>query len=228
MSATFRAIDVRTSCIEFDSLTTPKTPQGGFKSPAVEKNPVSDASLWTLFVISMPRMAIRMAWASQWTALGPYLQTLLPRYAVQLTQLIGPLTGILVSPIVGVYSDQCTSKYGRRRPFLVAAAVSGIICFTLMGFTREIGDALGDYGSGKHGEETDRTWTAVVTILLYLWIDITINLAQTPAALLISDFAGTRQTTGAALAHGWTTLGAIVVSSYTTIFGPAYESLHCF
>ncbi|KAI9996488.1 hypothetical protein PInf_014216 [Phytophthora infestans] len=45
-----------------------------------------------------------MAWSAQWAALGPYLGTMLPRFAVQLTQLIGPLSGILVAPTIGVLS----------------------------------------------------------------------------------------------------------------------------
>ncbi|EGZ26792.1 hypothetical protein PHYSODRAFT_472002 [Phytophthora sojae] len=176
----------------------------------------------------MPRMAIRMAWAAQWAALGPYLQTMLPRYAVQLTQLSGPLCGVLMAPIVGLYSDQHTSRFGRRRPFLVVAAVGSVICWILMGYTRELGDALGDVGSGKKGEVTDRKWTALLTIFFYLWMDITVNVAQTPALLLISDFAGTRQTIGAAMGQGWSTLGAIVVAAYTEFFGAAYNSMHWF
>lgn len=92
----------------------------------------------------MPRMAIRMASAAQWAALGPYLQTMLPRYAVQLTQLSGPLCGVLVGPIVGAYSDRNTSCFGRRRPYLVTAAVGSIIYWVLMSYTRELGDAFGD------------------------------------------------------------------------------------
>ncbi|KAL4140381.1 hypothetical protein KRP22_005035 [Phytophthora ramorum] len=224
-------IEIRTSCVEFDSLATPETPKDGFKSPVVDEEEgvaLQGASFGALLVISMPRMAIRMAWAAQWAALGPYLQTMLPRYAVQLTQLSGPLCGVLMAPIVGVYSDQNTSRFGRRRPYLVVAAVGSIICWTLMGYTRELGDALGDVGSGKHGEVTDRKWTALLSIFFYLWMDITVNVAQTPALLLISDFAGKRQTIGAALGQGWSTLGAIAVAVYTESFGAAYNSMHWF
>ncbi|KAE9005925.1 hypothetical protein PF011_g11826 [Phytophthora fragariae] len=222
-------IEIRTSRVEFDSLATPETPKDGFKTPMLEEEPeLPSASFGALLVISMPRMAIRMAWAAQWAALGPYLQTMLPRYAVQLTQLSGPLCGVLMSPIVGVYSDQLTSKFGRRRPFLAVGAVGSIICWVLMGYTRELGDALGDVGSGRPGEVTNRKWTALLTIFFYLWMDVTVNIAQTPALLLISDFAGSRQTISAAMGQGWSTLGAIVVAAYTQFFGAAYNSLHWF
>ncbi|KAE9306569.1 hypothetical protein PF008_g21432 [Phytophthora fragariae] len=193
-----------------------------------ERKSVVGASIPHLLMISMPRMAIRMAWTAQWSALGPYLGTMMPKYAVQLAQIIGPVTGILVAPTVGAFSDHSTNKWGRRRPFLLYGAIASAICWTAMGYTRQIGDALGDYGTGKKGEPTDRTWTIFFTILFYVWMDITVNVVQTPLNLLISDFAGERQTLGAALGQGWSALGAVMVSSYIYAFGAAHLTLRWF
>ncbi|KAG6582952.1 Glycoside-Pentoside-Hexuronide (GPH):Cation Symporter Family [Phytophthora cinnamomi] len=167
-----------------------------------ERKSIVGASIPHLLMISMPRMAIRMAWTAQWSALGPYVGTMMPKYAVKLAQIIGPVTGILVAPIVGAFSDHSTSKWGRRRPFLLYGAVASAICWTAMGYTRQIGDALGDYGTGKKGKPTDRTWTVFFTIFFYVWMDITVNVVQTPLNLLVADFAGERQTLGAALGQG--------------------------
>ncbi|KAG6962076.1 hypothetical protein JG688_00008795 [Phytophthora aleatoria] len=97
-----------------------------------------------------------------------------------------------------------------------------------MGYTRELGDALGDVGSGKPGEVTDRKWTALLTVFFYFWTGFMIHLARTPAMVLISDFAGQHQTVGAALGQGWSVLGAVVVAAYTECFGAAYNSLAWF
>ncbi|KAF4132825.1 hypothetical protein GN958_ATG18002 [Phytophthora infestans] len=94
-----------------------------------DKKVPSHPSLWLLLAISMPRMAIQMAWTAQWAALGPYLSTMLPR--------------------VGVFSDRSTMKMGRRRPFLIVAGALSIICWIAMGYTREMGEALGDHGDGQ-------------------------------------------------------------------------------
>ncbi|KAF4046067.1 MFS/sugar transport protein [Phytophthora infestans] len=126
------------------------------------------ASFWVLLAVSMPRMAVNMAWAAQWAALSPYLSTMLPNYAVQLTSVIGPIVGIIFGPIVGVLSDRSTSRYGRRRPILEVMGIPSVICWIAMGYTSEIGEALGDVGSGVAGQETDRTWTAVFTVVFYL------------------------------------------------------------
>ena len=38
--------------------------------------------------------------------------------------LSGPLAGLLVQPIIGTMSDECTSKYGRRRPYLLGGVLA--------------------------------------------------------------------------------------------------------
>ncbi|RLN76163.1 hypothetical protein BBJ28_00002160 [Nothophytophthora sp. Chile5] len=179
-------------------------------------------SVAMLVLLSLPRMATNMAWAAQWAALGPYLGTMLPRFAVQLTQLIGPLSGILVAPTIGVLSDRSTSKWGRRRPYLLYGAVTSAVCWTLMGYTRELGELLGDSG------DESRPWTAWLTILFYTWMDITVNVVQTPAFLIIADFAGDRQTLGASIGQASSTLGSIWVAGYIYIFGAAHLTLRWF
>ncbi|POM62123.1 Glycoside-Pentoside-Hexuronide (GPH):Cation Symporter Family [Phytophthora palmivora] len=209
--------------LESGSYDMQESPKGG-----QERKSLVGASIPHLLLISMPRMAVRMAWAAQWAALGPYLGTMMPKYAVQLTQIIGPVTGIVVAPIVGAFSDQSTSKWGRRRPFLMYGAVTTAICWTAMGYTRQIGDALGDTGSGKKGEESNRFWTVFFTIFFYAWMDITVNVVQTPLFLMISDFAGERQTLAASLSQGWSLLGALLVSGYIHLFGAAHLTLRWF
>ncbi|TMW60103.1 hypothetical protein Poli38472_000145 [Pythium oligandrum] len=203
-----------------------------FGSPKIDgiqdSEPKPRVSLGMLLLISMPRMVVQMAWSAQWAALGPYLGTMLPRFAVQLTQVIGPLSGILVAPTIGVLSDRSLNKWGRRRPFILYAGIASVICWILMGFTRQIGEACGDYGDGSDGTPTSRTWTAFFMVIFYTWMDITVNVVQAPVFLMIADFAGDRQTTGAALGQGWSTLGSILISGYIEIFGAAHKSLGYF
>ncbi|KAF1317486.1 Sucrose transport protein sut1, partial [Globisporangium splendens] len=210
----------------YDAYASPKVVDGEIQDG--ERQPKQGASVIQLLLIAMPRMAIQMTWSAQWAALGPYLGTMLPKYAVQLTQVIGPATGIIAGPAVGVFSDRSTNPWGRRRPFLFIASITSVICWILMGFTRQIGEALGDYGSGKDGEPTHRPWTAFFTVFFYAWMDITVNVVQTPTFLMISDFAGDRQTLGASIGQGWSTLGSIMVAGYIYIFGAAHKTLGWF
>ncbi|TYZ60400.1 hypothetical protein PybrP1_006126 [[Pythium] brassicae (nom. inval.)] len=195
----------------------------GVLEAADERDP-RGCSVPMLVLLSLPRMAINMAWAAQWAGLGPYLGTLLPPYAVQLTQVIGPLSGILVAPTVGVLSDRSTNRWGRRRPLLLFGAVSSALCWTLMGFTRELGALLGDDDAGDGA----RFWTSLLTVVLYTWMDVTVNLVQTPAILLIADFAGDRQTLGAGIGQASSTLGSILIAGYIYCFGAAHLTLRWF
>jgi solute carrier family 45 protein 1/2/4 len=43
-----------------------------------------------------------------------------------------------MQPVVGVLSDSCKSKWGRRRPFLVGGSVIVIASVLCIGWTREI------------------------------------------------------------------------------------------
>uniref|UniRef100_K3XCV3 Major facilitator superfamily (MFS) profile domain-containing protein n=1 Tax=Globisporangium ultimum (strain ATCC 200006 / CBS 805.95 / DAOM BR144) TaxID=431595 RepID=K3XCV3_GLOUD len=104
----------------YDAYASPKVVDGEIQDG--ERQPKQGASIIQLLLIAMPRMAIQMTWSAQWAALGPYLGTMLPKYAVQLTQVIGPATGIIAGPAIGVYSDRSTNPWGRRRPFLFIAS----------------------------------------------------------------------------------------------------------
>jgi hypothetical protein len=47
-----------------------------------------------------------------------------------------------MQPIVGALSDKCTSRWGRRRPFLVGGSVIVVINLAAIGWTRDIMDVL--------------------------------------------------------------------------------------
>lgn len=54
----------------------------------------------------------------------PYLLSLgVPKALISIVWLAGPLSGLLVQPIVGSYSDNATFKLGRRRPFVIGESM---------------------------------------------------------------------------------------------------------
>ncbi|POM67966.1 Glycoside-Pentoside-Hexuronide (GPH):Cation Symporter Family [Phytophthora palmivora] len=59
-------------------------------------------------------------------------------------------------------------------------------------------------------------------------MDITVNVVQTPAFLIIADFAGDRQTLGASIGQASSTLGSIWVAGYIYFFGAAHLTLRWF
>lgn len=85
--------------------------------------------------------------------------------------LAGPMTGLLVQPIVGAISDKTISKYGRRRPFFFIGAIVCSICLLAMPFSQNL-------------------WMAASL----LWIlDAANNLTMEPYRALVSDKLPTKQ-----------------------------------
>jgi len=50
----------------------------------------------------------------------------------------GPLSGLLAQPLVGVWSDGCKSKFGRRRPFIFGGVVISSLSVCLLGWAKEV------------------------------------------------------------------------------------------
>jgi hypothetical protein len=46
--------------------------------------------------------------------------------------------GLIMQPIVGVISDGCKSKWGRRRPFLLGGSIVVVLSLLAIGWTREL------------------------------------------------------------------------------------------
>ncbi|KAF0700422.1 Aste57867_9047 [Aphanomyces stellatus] len=180
-----------------------------------------DCSIGTMVLVALPRLAIMMGWAAQWAVLGPLLEILVSSSAVQLIQIVGPLAGLVVVPTLGVLSDGCTSRFGRRRPFIFGGTVASIVAYVLLMFASDVGHAFGDTPSS-------RPWTTAIVVVCYVWTDISLNIAMVPTTLLMADVAGRRQVVGAVVTGLSASAGMTLTSVYIAAFGPAHERLGTF
>ncbi|KAJ1900142.1 hypothetical protein LPJ66_001665 [Kickxella alabastrina] len=133
---------------------------------------------------------IQFAWSVE-TGFGSlYLLSLgMKKSLVSLVWLAGPLSGLITQPLVGVFSDRCTAKLGRRRPYIIGATVAVVVCFGIIGWTREI-----------VGNDRPRMaiWLAVAAFYV---LDFAINCIQASLRALIVDMLPTaRQDNGTAWA----------------------------
>ncbi|OQR86944.1 Glycoside-Pentoside-Hexuronide (GPH):Cation Symporter Family [Achlya hypogyna] len=180
------------------------------------------ASFPLLLLVCAPVMATKMAWAAQWAGIGPLLESLLTSWQVQLIQLIGPVTGILVAPAVGAHSDRCTSRFGQRRPYMFVGALATIVCWLLMPMIPNLVVSQG------HPSDNEKTLVTVATVLCYLWMDIAVNMVQMASYLLIADVAGDRQVVASSIAGMYSILGQLCVSLFIWTQGPAQAYLKWF
>ena len=82
-----------------------------------------------------------------YSAQSAYVTPILARLGVPLRYLTfvwaaSPIVGLITQPFIGSMSDRCTSKWGRRRPFILAFAIGILLGLLLIGFGRDIGLAI--------------------------------------------------------------------------------------
>lgn len=88
---------------------------------------------------------IQYSFGLQQTAINP-LYTFLHANPedLPLLNLAGPMTGLLIQPIIGALSDKTWSpRWGRRKPFFLVGAVFCSICLFLFPFSRALWMAVG-------------------------------------------------------------------------------------
>ena len=83
--------------------------------------------------LSMGFLGIQFGYALQNANASRILQT----YGADIEQLswfwlAAPLTGMIIQPIIGHYSDHTWTKLGRRRPFFLVGAILAAIALILM------------------------------------------------------------------------------------------------
>lgn len=100
--------------------------------------------------------------------------------------LAGPIAGMLMQPLVGVYSDRCTSRLGRRRPFLIAGTATAVVCLLSFAYAGHIGTRLGDAPPAANGAP-HQPRALVVAIIAFWALDFAINAAQGPLRALVAD-----------------------------------------
>jgi len=163
-------------------------------------------SFWQIWNMSFGFLGIQFGWGLQIANMSPiykYLQaeeSLLPYL-----WLAGPITGLLIQPIIGSMSDRTWNRLGRRRPYFLVGAILASIALFFMPNSSELWMAAG-----------------------MLWIlDASINITMEPFRAFVADklpeeqrtlgfvmqsfFIGVGQTLANALPYIFTALGVVGV-----------------
>ncbi|PNH42756.1 hypothetical protein VD0004_g4613 [Verticillium dahliae] len=135
-----------------------------------------------MVLLTFNAIGITFTWGVEMTYCTPYLLNLgLTKSNTSLVWIAGPLSGLIVQPIVGVIADQSTSKWGRRRPFIVVGSIIVAFCLIVLGFTKEI------VGFFVAEEESARGFTITLAVLAIYAVDFAINAVMSCARSLIVD-----------------------------------------
>ncbi|TVY41035.1 General alpha-glucoside permease, partial [Lachnellula occidentalis] len=168
--------------------------------------------LWYMVLLTISIGGLQLAWSVEISNGTPYLLSLgMSKSLMALVWIAGPLSGALVQPYVGMLSDNCRSKWGKRVPFMAAGAAATIFSLLALAWVRDIvGGFLGLFGADRESEGV-RTTIIVVAVMFVYMLDFAINTVQAGIRAFILDCCPShQQETANAMASRITGLGSIV------------------
>lgn len=151
-------------------------------------------SFWQIWNMSFGFLGIQFGFALQNANVSRIFETLgASKDELPILWLAAPVTGLLVQPIIGYYSDRTWSpKWGRRRPFFAVGAILATIALFLM-------------------PNSTALWMAVIMLWL---MDASINISMEPFRAFVGDMLPNEQrTTGFATQSFFIGIGAVVASA---------------
>lgn len=131
-------------------------------------------SHFQLFSLSVGIIGIQFAWSMQIAFSSRVLEPLgADPFLFGLIWCAGPITGVIIPPIVGAISDRTWTKIGKRRPFIIAGTLIAAITLFLFPLAPSLG---------------------IATLLLWI-MNASANAAQAPYRALVPDNVPAEQQT---------------------------------
>ncbi|MEM0951837.1 MAG: MFS transporter [Cyanobacteria bacterium P01_H01_bin.74] len=153
------------------SATQTLSPKTTFQE---NSNTLKRLSWAQLFNLSVGVIGIQFAWMMQISLSSRILEPLGANpFLFGLIWCAGPITGLLVQPLVGVLSDKTWTPIGRRRPFILIGALLGALAIFAFPFSP----------------------TLLIAAILTWIIDACVNTVQGPYRALVPDIAPPEQNT---------------------------------
>ncbi|HEX8509606.1 MAG TPA: MFS transporter [Propionibacteriaceae bacterium] len=120
-----------------------------------------------ILIMNLGFFGIQYSFGMQQTAVNPVYEFLGANpHDLPILNLAGPITGLVIQPLIGALSDRTWSpRWGRRKPFFIIGAIGCSICLFLVPFVTAV-------------------WMAVILLRL---LDASNNTAREPYRAFIAD-----------------------------------------
>ncbi|WP_224485183.1 MFS transporter [Robertkochia aurantiaca] len=154
-------------------------------------------SFWEIWNMSFGFLGIQMGFALQNANVSRIFQTLGAKIDdIPILWVAAPLTGLIVQPIIGYFSDRTWTRLGRRRPYFLAGAILASAALLIMPNSPYLWFAAG-----------------------MLWVmDASINVSMEPFRAFVGDNLPDRQRTmGFAMQSFFIGIGAYIASKLPNI-----------
>jgi len=170
--------------------------------------PKPQLTFWDIWNMSFGFLGIQFGFALQNANVSRIFETLGARVEdIPILWIAAPVTGLVVQPIVGYFSDRTWNRLGRRRPYFLAGAILASLALVFM-------------------PNSPALWVAAGM----LWImDASINISMEPFRAFVGDnLPANQRVTGFAMQSFFIGTGAVVASMLpwmlTTWFGVSNEA----
>ncbi|XP_039697945.1 proton-associated sugar transporter A isoform X3 [Pteropus medius] len=178
----FKRHPKRRKCIRPSPPPPPNTPCPvelvGFGDPRPQR------SFRELLFNGCVLFGIEFSYAVETAYVTPALLRLgLPDQLCSLVWLVSPILGFLLQPLLGAWSDRCTSRFGRRRPFILVLAIGVLLGLSLLLNGRDVGAALADTAD-------DHKWGLLLTVCGVVLTDFSADSADNPSHAYMMDVCG--------------------------------------
>ncbi|KAF2238582.1 MFS general substrate transporter, partial [Viridothelium virens] len=158
-------------------------------------------------LLTFSLIGLQFTWGTEMTYCTPYLLSLgLSKSKTSLVWIAGPISGLLVQPIVGILADKSRSRWGRRRPFMVGGAAIVCVCLFILGWTTEIIEFF-----APDSKTQNQSRIILLAVLSIYGVDFAINAVQASCRSLIVDTLPIeKQQTGSAWATRMAAIGHVI------------------
>ncbi|KAL9104804.1 MAG: hypothetical protein Q9163_000302 [Psora crenata] len=135
----------------------------------------------------------------------------LSKSVTALAWIAAPLCGTVVQPLVGGFSDKCRSRWGRRRPFVLAGTLGTVLSMLLLAWTKQLVQKMTGFISGKLDADIEQSLVILFAIFCIYTLNISIQPVQAGIrALIVENCPLHQQSQASACASAMTGLGNIV------------------
>jgi len=102
-------------------------------------------TFWQIWNMNIGFLGIQFSFGLQQTAVNPIFSYLgAHNDQLPLLNLAGPITGLLIQPLIGAISDKTWSpRWGRRKPFFLIGALIGSVCLFAFPYSPQLWFAVG-------------------------------------------------------------------------------------
>ncbi|MCQ2957425.1 MAG: MFS transporter [Candidatus Gastranaerophilales bacterium] len=149
-----------------------------------EKNALKKFTTMQLLYFCLGFFGLQFAWQMRLALSGPVTEGLGADPLIYgLISLAGPFSGMVVQPIIGALSDKTTSRFGRRRPYLLGGAI--LASLALWAFPNS--SIIAQFFGNSLGVVL-APWAGLAVAAVMIWIiDACVNVAQGPYRALVPD-----------------------------------------